>query len=153
MVNVRQSFLFTTLPLPEYDLHLIRQGKNLIPAILYHCMFDKILYLVVHLYMMAKSQNFNCVACLFVCAWGVHTSISVSAAGQVPATKQKCTPLNYNCSNLAESCHCFRKCDIYTPYMRTAGGGSCFHFSQKRFKFLTLCKKVFIYVTVLEWIK
>jgi len=67
-----------------------------------------VLYLVVYLYMMAKSQNFNCVACLFVSALGgVH--ISVSASGQVPATKQKCTPLNYNCSNLAESCYCFRK--------------------------------------------
>jgi hypothetical protein len=56
-----------------------------------------------------------------LCTWGVH--IPVSASGHVPATKQKCAPLNYNCSNLAESCQCFRKCDISTPYMRTAGGG------------------------------
>ena len=104
-------------------------------------------YLVVYLYMMEKSPMSFC-----LCTWDVH--ILIFASNQVPATKQKCTPLNYNCSNVAESCQCFCKCDIYTPYMRTAGGEiSCFYFSQKWFKFLTLYKKVFINVAVLEWIK
>jgi len=90
MVNVRQSFLFTTLPLPEYDLHLIRKGKNLIPAILYHCIFDKMLsdkpdctivYTDRFLFHVVpgcvfvydgKISEFQCIACLFVSALGVY---------------------------------------------------------------------------------
>jgi hypothetical protein len=81
-----------------------------------------------------------------LCTWDVH--ISVSASEQVPATKQKYTPLNYNCSYLAESCQCFCKCDIYTPYMRTAGGG--FNSVKKKIPIFNFIYKVFINVTVLE---
>jgi hypothetical protein len=66
----------------------------------------------------SKFQLHSMSFCL--CTWGVHICF---CSDQVPAAKQKCTTLNYNCSNLAESCQCFCKCDIYTPYMRTAGGG------------------------------
>jgi hypothetical protein len=156
-VNVRQFFLCTALLLPEYDLHLVGYGKNLIPVLLDYCTFGKMSDKPDCTVVCTDRSLFNdSPGCVFVydgkiskfklysmsfclCTWDVH--VSAAASDHMPATEQKCLLLNSNCTHLAESWQCFCKYDIYTPYMGTVDGKKVvFTVVKKLFKFLTLHK-------------